>query len=202
MMRTQTLPPTRLQTLPPTRLRVVLAASACGIALASGGERPAIIAAVLGVLWVVAMHRRAPPSIGPSPEQLRRIDAARDQETEDEYVASGRGDAEYQQLLNALCALTNQDVRVLVGGGRHRSWRPLAVFTGRLRGSQSVRVEGEPEQLCFTVGNSAGNGFYLDRDRFVRGYATCQFRDDGALHVEDVDAGTVWISPYESARRP
>jgi hypothetical protein len=190
---------TRLQSLPPTRFRVVLVATAAAVALASGGQRPCLIAAAIGLLWVVAMHRRATPSIGPSEERLRIIDEARAREDEAEYVAGGRGEDEYEQLLQALLALARQDVTVVAGGGRRGGWRPLAVLHGRLRSGESVRVEDEPERRCFTVG-SGGNGFYVDGERFVRGLAGYRVQPDGALHVEDVDGGTLRIGPHCDAR--
>lgn len=191
---------TRLQALPPPRFRVVLVAAAAAVALASGGQRPCLIAAATGLLWVVAMHRRATPRIGPSEKRLRIIDEARAREDEAEYVASGRGEDEYEQLLQALLGLARQDVTVVGGGGQYGGRRPLAVLHGRLRSGESVRVEDESERRCFTVG-SGGNGFYVDRERFVRGLAGYQAQPDGALHVEDVDGGTLRIAPPGDARR-
>jgi hypothetical protein len=192
---------TRLQSLPPTRSRVVLVAAAAA-ALASGGQHAGLITAAIGLLWVVAMHRRATPPIGPSENRLRVIDEARAREDEAEYVASGRGEDEYQRLLQALLGLARQDVTLVVGGGgQHGGWRPLAVLHGRLRSGKSVRVEDEPERRCFTVGSGGGNGFYVDRERFVRGLAGYQVQPDGALHVEDVDGGTLRIPPPGDARR-
>jgi hypothetical protein len=191
---------TRLQSLPATRFRVALAAVAAAVALASGGQRPCVIAGAIGLLWVIAMHRRPTPAIGPSQERLRIIDEARAREDEEEYVASGRGEDEYEQLLQALLALARQDVTVVAGGGRRGGWRPLAMLHGRLRSGESVRAEDEPELLRFTVG-SGGNGFYVDRERFMRGLSGYQVQPDGALHVEDVDGETLRIAPHGGARR-
>ena len=187
----------RMQILPPTTLRLVLTLCATGVALASGGQRPAIVAAALGALWVVLFHQRARPAIGPTNAQLRRIDAANAREAEDEYAASGLGEQEYERLLGDLLDLNKQDVTVLIGAGR---WRPLAKLSGPLRPGQRVHVEGEPERLAFAI-HDRRTMFFLDPQRFERGNAHYERLEDGALFIEDADGVTVRISQTVTATR-
>lgn len=192
-----------VQSLPPTRRRVVITVAAAAGALAAGElglPTPAPLAVlVIGVLWVVGMHSRPLPDIGPSPEQLRRMDRAREREVEDEYEASGEGEGAFEQLLAAVLELTGQEVTIIVGCAG-RSWRPLARVTGRLHGARNIRVADEPERLGISIGT--GDVIFLDRERFVRGLATYQRTSDGALGIEDVDGDSLRLSARVAARRP
>lgn len=192
-----------VRSLPPTPRRVVITAVATTIALATGAilglDTYPLAVLAIGVLWVIGMHSTPPPDIDPPPEQLRRMDRAREREAEHEFVASGEGERAFEQLLADVLELTGQDVTVIVGCS-DPCWRPVARITGRLRNARNIRVADDPERLAIGVGT--GDVIFLDRERFARGHTTYQRTPDDALEIEDVDGVSLHLSAQVAARRP
>lgn len=159
----------------------------------SGGDGAVLVVALTIGLCVVALtyRREMDTSWMPSDDELAGADALRREDDADEFEACGSGQVEYEAVLQALLALVGRKVTVLIGTGVG-DWRSKAMLSGTLGTARDVADELAYELLMFEVGER-GNGFFIDRERFVRGEATARRGDEG-LEITTRDGNVLWIA--------